>query len=106
MKNKAIVLFSGGIDSTVCLALAINKYNKSNVMALIIDYGQNNDKELNSAKEICKYYDVKYELINLREVFKYSNSSLIKESNNKIPYMSYSIQYLSPSFFSSIIKCR
>ena len=37
---KALVLFSGGIDSTTALALAIDKHGKDNVIALSISYGQ------------------------------------------------------------------
>ena len=33
---KAMVLFSGGIDSTTCLGLAVKKYGKENVIALSI----------------------------------------------------------------------
>ena len=35
MAEKALVLFSGGVDSTTCLGLAVNKYGKENVIALI-----------------------------------------------------------------------
>ena len=33
---KALVLFSGGIDSTTCLGLAISKYGKENVIACLL----------------------------------------------------------------------
>ncbi|WP_432619251.1 7-cyano-7-deazaguanine synthase, partial [Butyricicoccus sp.] len=37
---RALVLSSGGVDSTTCLGLAIEKYGKENVTALSITYGQ------------------------------------------------------------------
>ena len=40
MSEKAMVLCSGGVDSTTCLALAIEKHGKGNVCALSIYYGQ------------------------------------------------------------------
>ena len=40
MSEKAMVLCSGGVDSTTCLALAIEKHGKENVCALSIYYGQ------------------------------------------------------------------
>ena len=36
---KALVLASGGVDSTTCLGLAVNKYGKENVIALTVAYG-------------------------------------------------------------------
>ena len=33
---KALVLFSGGVDSTTCLGLAVSRYGKENVAALSI----------------------------------------------------------------------
>ena len=42
---KAVVLFSGGVDSTTCLGMAIDKYGKENVIALSISYGQKHHKE-------------------------------------------------------------
>ena len=43
---KALVLFSGGIDSTTALGLAIQKYGKDQVIALSVSYGQKHDKEI------------------------------------------------------------
>ena len=41
---KALVLASGGVDSTTCLGLAVNKYGKENVIALTVAYGQKHTK--------------------------------------------------------------
>ena len=43
---KALVLFSGGLDSTTALALAIAKYGAPNVLALSISYGQKHARKL------------------------------------------------------------
>lgn len=55
MNNKsasALVVFSGGQDSTTCLAWAIKKFDK--VYAITFDYGQRHKTELLSAKKIAK----------------------------------------------------
>ena len=49
MSEKAMVLCSGGVDSTTCLALAIEKYGRENVSALSIYYGQKHVKEIEAA---------------------------------------------------------
>ena len=54
---KALVLFSGGVDSTTCLALAIDKYGAENVTALSVYYGQKHSKELEAAQKIKDYYN-------------------------------------------------
>lgn len=38
--EKALVLFSGGLDSSTCLAMAVEKYGAENVVALSVFYGQ------------------------------------------------------------------
>ena len=52
---KAMVLFSGGIDSTTCLGMAIEKYGAQNVIALSISYGQKHTKEIEASDKIAKY---------------------------------------------------
>ena len=50
--SKALVVFSGGQDSTTCLYWAIDKFGQDNVKALSFDYGQRHAIELESAKNI------------------------------------------------------
>ncbi|MBA3721163.1 MAG: 7-cyano-7-deazaguanine synthase QueC [Parachlamydiaceae bacterium] len=61
--TKAIVLLSGGIDSTVVLALALS--HGKNCYALSFNYGQKHIVELEAAKEIAKYYKVPHHIINI-----------------------------------------
>lgn len=37
---KALVLFSGGVDSTTCLGMAVAEYGAEEVLALSVYYGQ------------------------------------------------------------------
>ena len=55
---KALVLSSGGVDSTTCLGLAIEKYGKENVIALAITYGQKHTKEIEAAKADAEDNDI------------------------------------------------
>lgn len=91
---KAMVLFSGGVDSTTCLALAVKKHGAENVIALSISYGQKHNKEIESAEKLTKYYGVKWQTLDLSLIFKDSNCSLLKNSNDEIPKESYSEQLL------------
>ena len=55
---KALVLSSGGVDSTTALALAVSRYGKDNVIALSVSYGQKHDKEIRAAIAVAEYYGV------------------------------------------------
>jgi 7-cyano-7-deazaguanine synthase len=57
MNKKAVVLLSGGLDSTTCLAIAKDAGFK--VYALTINYGQRHDFELNAANQIIDHYNIK-----------------------------------------------
>lgn len=53
---KALVLSSGGLDSTTCVGIAVDKYGKENVATLSAYYGQRHDKELACAKKVADLY--------------------------------------------------
>lgn len=89
---KALVLSSGGVDSTTALAMAIEKYGKENVVALSVSYGQKHDKELRAAKAVAEYYGVEQLFLDLSLIFQYSNCSLLQQSDQEIPEESYAQQ--------------
>ncbi len=51
---EVLVVLSGGMDSTVCAALAVREFGAENTAALHIDYGQRTEKrERRAFEEIC-----------------------------------------------------
>lgn len=53
-KNHALVILSGGQDSTTCLGIALDKYDK--VSCITFDYGQSHSIELDAARTVCQFY--------------------------------------------------
>ncbi|MBE6518967.1 MAG: 7-cyano-7-deazaguanine synthase QueC [Thermoplasmata archaeon] len=60
---KAVVLLSGGLDSTTCMAQAIA--DGCEPTGLSFRYGQRHTKELTSAANVCKFYKVPHVIIDL-----------------------------------------
>lgn len=90
--TKAVVLLSGGIDSTTCLALAVDELGSNNVIALNMFYGQKHDKELASAKAVAEYYGVEYREMDMSVVMESSDCPLLKHSTKSIKHQSYGEQ--------------
>lgn len=89
---RALVLLSGGVDSSTCLAMAVNEYGKENVYALMAAYGQKHVKELEAARKIAAYYEVELLEIDLTKIFTYSNCSLLNHSTQEVPHGTYQEQ--------------
>jgi 7-cyano-7-deazaguanine synthase len=74
IKDKALVLLSGGQDSSTSLFWA--KKNFSGVETISFDYGQRHKIELKSAKKIAKLAGVKNTLVSIKEFESIKNSAL------------------------------
>ncbi|MGN1317934.1 MAG: 7-cyano-7-deazaguanine synthase QueC [Lachnospirales bacterium] len=89
---KVMVLSSGGVDSSTCLGMAVEKYGSENVIALSIFYGQKHDKELKASDAVAKYYNVEHIKLDLSTIFDFSDCSLLSHSEKEIPKESYNEQ--------------
>ncbi len=82
MKKTAVILLSGGLDSTTCLAIA--KDQGFDIIGLTINYGQKHIFELESAKSIARYFNIKnHSIINI-DLASFGGSSLTS-TNMKVP---------------------
>lgn len=90
--KKALVLSSGGVDSTTCVGIAVKDVGSENVSTVSVFYGQKHNKELECADKVAEFYNVKHYVLDLSNVLQYSNCSLMKNSTEEIPMMSYAEQ--------------
>lgn len=78
--RKAVVLLSGGLDSTACLSVALKSGYE--VYALSFDYGQRLKREIECAKAIAKYFKIKnHRIIKIDNV----GGSALTDNNIKVP---------------------
>ncbi|KGL41956.1 7-cyano-7-deazaguanine synthase QueC [Listeria newyorkensis] len=78
--KKALVVFSGGQDSTTCLFQAIQDYGKENVEVITFFYGQRHVIELEKAKWIVQDLNVKQTVIDTSVIKQTTNNALMDES--------------------------
>jgi len=80
MKNsKALVLLSGGQDSTTCLAQALSDFPAA-VEAIAFDYGQRHKIELIQAKEIADMAGIRLKILDISLISELSSNSLTDPS--------------------------
>ncbi|MCX7698291.1 MAG: 7-cyano-7-deazaguanine synthase QueC [Candidatus Goldbacteria bacterium] len=78
MKPQAIVLLSGGQDSTTSLFWAKKKFKK--IIAISFDYGQRHSIELSSAKKIAKLAGVMHRIFKINEYEQIKNTALVDKN--------------------------
>lgn len=89
---KAVVLNSGGVDSTTCVSMAIDRYGKENVSTVSVFYGQRHMKELECAQNVADYYQIPHYTLDLSNIFKDCACPLLKDALDTIPHTDYSEQ--------------
>ncbi len=83
---RALVVLSGGMDSTVCAALAVRDFGAENVAALHIDYGQRTEKrESRAFQEICDRLGIRTRLAIKTEFFRAIGGSALTDEQIAVP---------------------
>jgi 7-cyano-7-deazaguanine synthase len=93
------ILFSGGIDSTTALfmALAMHKQDSNKVHAISFNYGQRHSKELTAASDICKHWSIEQHTIDLSNII--PESTMLRDTESDIPDVNYSeLKGVSPTY--------
>ncbi len=67
-QKTAVVLCSGGLDSTTCMAMAAHQGFQ--IVALSFDYGQRHRVELEAARAVAKYYRARKHIITSLGLFR------------------------------------
>ncbi len=78
-----MVILSGGLDSTTCLGLARDRGFE--VYALTFDYGQRHKIELEAARKVAAYYDVKNHQVVTLDFLKAFGGSALTDMELAVP---------------------
>ncbi|MBO4345880.1 MAG: 7-cyano-7-deazaguanine synthase [Victivallales bacterium] len=92
MDRKALVLSSGGIDSTTCLALAVKELGAENVSSVSIFYGQKHRVELRAAHAVADFYGIRQYEFDMSQILRFSNCALLDGSTQQISHTPYGEQ--------------
>lgn len=77
--SKALVVLSGGQDSTTCLYWAINEFGRENVRCISFDYGQRHIVELEAAKKVAEIAAVTHEILPINTFAALGGNALIDD---------------------------
>jgi len=78
--KKAIVILSGGLDSTTCMGIA--KAQGYELYPLTFDYGQRHKSEIENARQVAEFYGVaqRHKIVSLGFLKEFGGSALTDES--------------------------
>lgn len=75
-QEKALVVFSGGQDSTTCLYWALHRFGHGQVEALTFDYGQRHRIELDCARTIAQHAGVPQHILPINTFAHFTGNAL------------------------------
>jgi len=76
MQEQALIVLSGGQDSTTCLYWAIERFNVKNIEAVTFDYGQRHKIEISCAQQITERNNIPHHIIPINSFERLSQNSL------------------------------
>lgn len=76
--RKALVVFSGGQDSTTCLFWALHRFEE--VATVTFDYGQRHYAEINCARKIAKDHHVSFHVLDMNVINQLSENALTNKA--------------------------
>lgn len=85
LRKQAVVNHSGGMDSSICLALAIKEFGANAVLSLSYSYEQRHSIELRQAAKICKDWGVDHTVLNI-DCLKEITHNALTDSTIKIEH--------------------
>lgn len=103
---KALVLSSGGVDSTTCVGIAVEAYGADNVSTVSVIYGQKHQKELKCADDVANFYGLRHYVLDLTEIYASSNCALLGHSTAEIDTDSYAEQIARNGIVSTYVPFR
>lgn len=83
---RAVVVLSGGMDSTVCAALAVREHGPEAVAALHVDYGQRTEaRERQAFEQICDRLGISRRLVVQNEALSQIGGSALTDAKLAVP---------------------
>lgn len=79
----AVIVYSGGLDSTVLLHL-LKREGKADA-ALLFDYGQKHKKELEFARKNCEKLGVPFDIADLRPITRLFGHNSLTDASEEVP---------------------
>ncbi len=98
--THTLVVLSGGIDSTVVVALAHARGDK--VSAITIDYGQRHRREIDAATQVARHYAIRHRVVNLRGLADVLDGSALTDPGVDVPHG----HYAAPSMAATVVPNR
>ncbi|TCP29850.1 preQ(0) biosynthesis protein QueC [Scopulibacillus darangshiensis] len=83
MEEKAVIVLSGGLDSTTCMGIAKNEGYE--LYPITFQYGQRHDREVEQAKKIAEHYDIREHRIVDISFFQQIGGSALTDQSIDVP---------------------
>src|SRR3954464_10709261 len=86
MPIRAVVVLSGGMDSTVCATLAVQEHDPNAVAALHVSYGQRTEsRERKAFEAICDRLGIRKRLVVRNDALSAIGGSALTDAQLRVP---------------------